>query len=87
MKAIARHLNEQNYDIVFLQEVGVISFDNLKYATYLVCSKPISYAFSLSFQIWLESDFSYIKSVVKSKFKFSYFYKNSSFFGNPGRVA
>lgn len=56
MKAIARHLNEQNYDIVFLQE------------------------------IWLESDFNYIKSVVQPNFKFSYFYKNSSFFGNPGEL-
>nr|XP_027198712.1 uncharacterized protein LOC113792949 [Dermatophagoides pteronyssinus] len=56
IKLIAQHLVEQDYDIVFLQEV------------------------------WIQSDFEYIRTKTKSKFRFAHMFHNASLLGTSGLV-
>ncbi|KAI7697378.1 Sphingomyelin phosphodiesterase 2 [Sarcoptes scabiei] len=56
MKLIAQHLCDQDYDVVFLQEV------------------------------WIQSDFEYIRTKTNFKYKFAHIFNNASLLGTSGLV-
>ncbi|XP_075588181.1 neutral sphingomyelinase isoform X2 [Dermatophagoides farinae] len=56
IKLIAQHLVDQDYDVVFLQEV------------------------------WIQSDFEYIRTKTKSKYRFAHMFNNASLLGTSGLV-
>lgn len=72
IKEIAQHLSEHDYDVVFLQEVSLSS----------------CYLYSLlSFlQVWIQSDFEFIRSKTKSIYRFAHMFNNASILGTSGEL-